>query len=427
MRFCGYKSVPMSTLHSAILCTVLVIGVSERAPAEDWPQFRGPTGQGLSAATGVPVEWDAEKNVAWKVEVPGKGWSSPVLAEGKLYLTTAVEASGGATSLRALCLDADGGKVLWDVEVFRREAAQVGTIHKKNSPASATPIVTGDRLYVHFGYLGTAALDLAGKVLWKQESLKFPPVHGNGGSPALVGDVLVFNCDGASDPFVAALDAKTGDVKWKTPRNTKVRSPFSVSTPLAIEVGDKTQVISPGSGFVGAYDPADGRELWRVHYGEGYSVIPRPVFAHGLIVVSSGYDSPVVYAIRPEGASGDATKTHVAWQNRKAGPNTPSPLVVGDELYLISDGGIATCSDVHTGKVHWTERLDGNYSASPVFADGRVYYQTEDGVGYVVKAAKEYELLAENDLGERSLASYAVTNGALFIRTDRHLWKIAVR
>jgi outer membrane protein assembly factor BamB len=278
--------------------------------------------------------------------------------------------------------------------------------------------------------MGTAALDLAGKVLWRQTSLKYPPVHGNGGSPALVGEpgkqLLVFNCDGGKDPFMAALDAQTGDVRWKTPRSVKSKAPFSFSTPLAIEEGGRTQIVSPASGFVGGYDPADGRELWRVLYGQGYSVVPRPAFAHGLLYVSSGFDSAVLYAIRPQAAKGDVSKSHVAWTIRKGAPNTPSPLVAGDELYMISDGGIVTCADARSGKVHWTERLPGGkFSASPVFADGRVYFQNEEGDGFVLKAGKKYELLAENELGERSLASYAVADGALFIRTEKHLWKIA--
>ena len=396
-----------------------------RAAAADWPEFRGPTGQGLSDAKNVPVEWDEKTNVAWKVPVPGKGWSSPVLAGGRIYLTAAVT-EGDATVLRAICLDAADGKSVWDVEVFRPDPKAVQAIHSKNSPASATPVVAGDRVYAHFGHMGTAALDLSGKVVWRQESLKFSPVHGNGGSPALVnGDTLVFSCDGVPDPFLAALDAKTGDVKWKTPRKAPTQRPFSFATPLAIEVGGKTQVISPASGMTAAYDPATGRELWRVLTGTGYSVIPRPAFAHGLLFVSSGYDAAVLYAIKPEGAAGDASKTHVAWQTGKGAPNTPSAVVVENEVYFVADNGIATCADARTGKVHWSDRLEGEFSASPVAAEGRVYFQNEEGVGFVVRASTSFELLAENDLGERSLASYAVTDGALFIRTEKHLWKIA--
>lgn len=408
---------------AGIWVCMVALGCASLAGAEDWPQFRGPTGQGLSAATGVPVEWSQSKNVAWKKEIPGSGWSSPVLMGGKVYLTSAVSA-GGPLSLHAMCLDESDGKTLWDTEVFKPDPADAKRMHAKNSPASPTPIVTADRIYVHFGHLGTAALDLSGKVLWRQTSLKYPPVHGNGGSPLLLGDTLCFNCDGSSNPFIVALDAKSGEVKWKTPRNVAVRKSFSYCTPLAIELNGATQIISPGSGLVGAYDPATGHELWRVTYGDGYSVVPRPVYSHGLLFLSSGFDSPVMYAIKADGAKGDATASHVAWKSRKGAPNTPSALVVGDELYTVSDPGIATCADAVTGTVHWTHRFDGQFSASPVFAEGKIYFQTEAGVGFVIKAGKEFEQLAENDLGEPSLASYAVSDGALFIRTDKHLWKI---
>jgi outer membrane protein assembly factor BamB len=199
---------------------------------------------------------------------------------------------------------------------------------------------------------------------------------------------------------------------------------FSFSTPLAIRVDGATQIVSAASGFVAAYDPADGQEIWRVGYGEGYSVVPRPIFSHDLLIVSSGFDSPVLYAIKPAGAKDDVTATHVEWKLRKGAPCTPSVLVAGDELYSISDSGTATCADVRTGQVHWSHHLAGNFSASPVSADGRIYFQTEEGVGFVVKAAKTFEQLAENDLAERSLASYAVTDNTLFIRTESHLWRI---
>lgn len=413
-------------LH-VIACLLALVAARVVIAAADWPEFRGPTGQGLSEAKNVPVGWDESKNVAWKVPLKGKGWSSPVLANGRIYLTTAVT-DGSATVLRVLCLDAADGKTVWDTEVLRPDPAAAKIVHPKNSPASATPLVAGDRVYAHFGHLGTAALDLAGKVVWRQESLKFSPVHGNGGSPALVnGDTLVFSCDGAPDPFLAALDVRSGDVKWKTPRNAPTERPFSFATPLAIEVGGQTQVVCPASGMTAAYDPETGKEIWRVLTGTGYSVIPRPAYGHGLLFVSSGYDAAVLYAIKPEGAAGDATKTHVAWQTGKGAPNTPSALVVGNEVYFVADNGIATCADARTGKVHWSERLEGEFSASPVSAEGRVYFQNEEGVGFVVRASTSFELLSENDLGERSLASYAVTDGALFIRTEKHLWKIAAK
>ena len=393
------------------------------AAKAEWPQFRGPAGQGISDAVNIPVEWNATTHIAWKVALPGRGWSSPVLASGRLYLTTAIDAA--ETTLHALCLDAADGHTLWDAEVFEPDPASVRAIHAKNSPASSTPIVAGERLYVHFGHMGTAALDLSGKVLWRQNALKYQPVHGAGGSPILVGETLVVSCDGERDPFVAALDAATGAIRWKTPRNSPAKKQFSFSTPLAIEVGGVRQIVSPGSGFVGGYDVRDGREVWRVGYGEGYSVVPRPVFSHGLLFVSSSFDAPVLYAIRPDGASGDVTATNIAWTIRKGAPHTASPLILGDEIYFVSDAGIATCADARTGEVHWSERLGGNFSASPIAAEGRIYFQNEAGVGYVVNAAPKFELLATNDLAERSLASFAVADGALFIRTEKHLWKIA--
>ena len=343
----------------------------------------------------------------------------------RFYLTTAIGGESGAElKLHALCLDAASGQTLWDTEVFQPDAAAAQAMHRKNSPASATPIVTGERLYVHFGHMGTAALDLAGKVVWKQTELKYPPVHGSGGSPALVGDALVFSCDGERDPFIVALDSTTGAIRWKTPRNSPAKKQFSFSTPLSITVGGVPEIISPGPGFVGAYAVKDGREIWRVGYGEGYSVVPRPVFAHGLLYVSSSFDSAVLYAIRPEGATGDATATNVAWTSRKAAPHTASTVVVGDEIYFVSDAGIATCADAKTGEVYWSERLGGGFSASPVVAEGRIYFQNEAGAGFVVKAAKKYELLATNDLAERSLASYAIADGAIFIRTEKQLWQV---
>jgi outer membrane protein assembly factor BamB len=392
---------------------------------ENWPEFRGPTGQGTSSARNVPVHWSATSNVVWKTAVPGEGWSSPVIVAGRIYLTSAVPPAGGGTpTLHALCVDATTGKILWDTEVFKPESNATSQFHKKNSHASPTPIVSGDRLYVHFGHMGTAALDLKGKVLWRQTQLKYSPMHGNGGSPALVGEQLIINCDGTADPFVAALNAATGEVHWKTLRQTTSQRPFSFSTPLAIEADGRTQIISPASGFVASYDPKDGRELWRARYGDGFSVVPRPSFAHGLIFVSSSFMRPVLYAIRAAGAKGDVTASHIAWSYAKGIPNTSSPLVVGDEVYFVSDIGIATCLAARTGALHWSERLGGDFSASPVFADGRLYFQNETGVGYVLALGKTYRPLAQNDLGERTLASPAVLDGALILRSQSHLWRI---
>jgi len=406
----------------ALSAGTILLSVASSNGAGHWPEFRGPTGQGHAATARLPLEWSDTRNIAWKQAIPGRGWSSPALQDGRVFLTTAVGGNGGSTlSLRALCLDEASGKIFWDVEVFG--GRQPTGIHLKNSHASPTPLVAGDRVYVHFGHQGTACLDLEGKVLWRQTSLSYPPVHGSGGSPILVGDALIFSCDGGRDPFVVALDKSTGKVLWKTKRITSAKKTFSFSTPLLITVSGQAQVISPGSGVVCAFDPRSGRELWRVRYGEGYSVVPRPVFGHGMLFIATGFDTPTVMAIRPDG-KGDVTATHVVWTLKKSAPNTPSLLLAGDELYMVSDGGIASCVDAQTGRVHWQERIGGNYSASPIYANGRIYFQNEEGTGVVVKAGREFEKLASNALGERTLASYAASDRALFIRAEQHLYKV---
>jgi outer membrane protein assembly factor BamB len=392
--------------------------------ASDWPQFRGPNGDGVSDATNVPVEWSTSENVAWKSAIPGEGWSSPVLVDGKLYLTTAVAGEDEeAVSLRAICLDAADGRIVWNVEALSADPKEAAKVHTKNRRASSTPVLDGGRLFVHFGHLGTAALDLNGQVLWQQQKVKYSPVHGNGGSPALVDGLLVFSCDGAADPFVAALDQSNGEERWRTPRNTTASKTFSFSTPIVIPVDGAQQVISAGSGFVGAYDPHDGREIWRVAYGEGYSVVPRPVFAGGLLYVATGFNRARLLAIDPTSANRGA-KDAVVWSYERGVSLTPSLLVVGNEVYFVADNGVASCLDARTGKLHWTERVEGGFSASPVFADGKVYFVNEAGVTYVVNADTTYELLATNDLDEETLASPAVMDGAIFLRTAEHLWRI---
>jgi outer membrane protein assembly factor BamB len=410
----------------ALSSLTLVLAAPASESGDSWPEFRGPTGQGLVAGAKLPTEWGPDKNVAWSEELPGKGWSSPVILDGRIYLTTAVPLERGPRdqSLRALCVEAKTGKILWDVEVFKQDGSKAPNIQAKNSHASPTPIVDAKakRLYVHFGHMGTARLDLDGNVEWTQTELRYAPVHGNGGSPVLSDGLLVFSIDGTDKQCVVALDAADGKVKWQTDRNSKASKKFSFSTPLVIEVDGKKQVISPGSDVVCAYDLKSGDEIWRVVY-DGYSVTPRPVFAHGMVYVCTSFNSSSLLAIKPDG-KGDVTKTHVAWTARKNVPHTSSLLISGDELYMVADSGIASCLDAKTGEVHWQERLGGGFSASPILADGKVYFLSEDGVGHVIKAGTKFERVAKNELKERTLASYAVADGALFVRSETKLFRI---
>ena len=386
--------------------------------AAQWPEFRGPLAQGHSDERGLPVEWSETKNVAWKVPVPGLGWSTPVVANGKVWLTTAVEQRG--YSLRALAFDAATGKEIVNVEVFkiptdRRE------LNPKNSWASPTPVIDGDRVYVHFGADGTAALSHSGDIIWKNR-FEYQSQHGAGGSPIVYGDLLIFSCDGSDAAFVIALDKHTGKTKWKSNRGYPADQAYT--TPLVIRVGDQDQLISVGAFRARAYEPMTGKEIWRVRYDEGFSNVPRPIFAHGLVYITTGFQQPELLAVRPDG-TGDVTKTHVAWSLKRGAPLTPSPIVVGNELYVVTDGGIASCIDAKTGSVIWQSRLGGTYSASPVYADGRLYFPAEQGVTTVIAPGREARRLATNRLEGGHLASMAVAGGAFFLRTDSSLYRIS--
>ena len=400
-----------------LACANFAAAQTSSSATEDWPQFRGPDGQGHSVERGLPLEWGEARNVRWKSPIAGLGWSSPVVANGKVWLTSAVEQRG--ISLRAIAFDADTGKEVVNVEVFKIPTDR-RDINPKNSWASPTPIIDGDRVYVHFGADGTAALSSSGEILWKNR-FEYQSQHGAGGSPVVYGDLLIFSCDGSDAAFVIALDKLTGKTKWKT--NRGYPSDQAYTTPLVIRVGDRDQLISVGAFRARAYEPQTGKEIWRVRYDEGFSNVPRPIFAQGLVVIATGFQQPELLAVRPDG-TGDVTKTHIAWSLKRGAPLTPSPLAVGDELYVVNDGGIASCIDARTGAVIWQQRLGGTYSASPVFADGRIYFLAEQGVTTVIAPGRDFRRLATNQLDGGLLASMAISSGSMFLRTDSHLYRI---
>jgi outer membrane protein assembly factor BamB len=341
-----------------------------------------------------------------------------VVSGGLVWLTTAFEAQDPA-SLHVLAFDAKTGKQILNVELFTVPIDPL--LNPKNSYATPTPILEGDRVYVHFGADGTAALTTAGDIIWKTR-LPYKPFHGQGGSPVLYRDLLIISCDGDDDGYVVALDKTTGEIRWKTPRPQP--STQAYSTPLVIRVGDQDQVVSTGGYGAAAYDPMSGREIWRVRYPDGYSNVPRPVYGHGLVYLATGLQHPSLLAVRPDGV-GDVTGTHIAWRLERGVPVTPSPLLVGDELYIVSDIGVATCMDAETGKIHWQQRLGDNHSASPVFADGRIYFLNEQGVMNVLAPGKKFRKLATNSLDGLTLASPAISGGAIYLRSSKHLYRIS--
>ena len=342
-----------------------------------------------------------------------------------MWLTTVVETKERRRLLgvaRALAFDVATGRELVNVEVFRLDDA--GVINPKNSRASPTPIVDGDRVYVHFGADGTAALTTSGEILWTTH-LRYESQHGNGGSPTLYRDLLIVNCDGnGGDAYVVALDTATGKTRWKTSRRRPGRSGVFHAARHYRRRSD--QLVSVGAYRAAAYEPLTGQEIWRVSYGDGFSNVPRPVFGQGLVFIATGFQTPSLIAVRPDG-TGDVTRTHVAWTTSRGAPYTPSPLLVGNDLYYVSDTGVLSLADATSGQVLWQQRLGGNYSASPVLADGRIYFQSEEGMTTVIAPGREFRRLAINRLDGAMLASMAVSQASLFMRTHTHLYRIAER
>jgi WD40 repeat protein len=402
---------------------VSAASVTRPAAADDWNQFRGPTADGRAGSPALPRSWSETENVRWKTPIPGKAWASPVAADGRIWLANATE---DGTRLSALCVDAETGRVLHDLTLF--EIAEPAFCHPYNSPASPTPVISGGRVFVHFGSAGTACLDAAsGEIIWKRQDLPCDHHRGPGSSPIPWRDRLFLNFDGVDQQYVVALDQTTGKTLWKTDRDIDYGSDDgdmkkAYGTPAVIEHDGRPMLVSPAAVATVAYDPATGAELWKVYHG-GYNSAARPLAAGGLVIVTtSGGDN--VVAIRP-GGSGDVTKTHVAWKFKKSAPTRPSQAVVGDHLYLVSDTGVFSCVELATGRIAWQERRSGRHSASPVESGGLLWWCDEDGTTVVTKATPErFELLAENKLDAGCMASPAVVGDDLVIRTKTHLYRI---
>ncbi len=383
--------------------------------SQDWPEFRGPTGQGHSDERGLPLMWSETKNVRWKVAIPGRGWSSPAIQGDRIWLTTATDEG---KSLRAISLDRNTGAILQNVEVFRLKS--LGNLNSKNSQASPTPVLEGDRVYLHFGAYGTACITQSGEVVWKTRLDYDNGQHGPGGSPVIYDNLLILSCDGQDVQYVVALDKLTGKVRWK-----KLREGYQAyTTPLVVRLPAGDQVISPGAFRAVSYEPRTGKELWQVRYGDGFSNVPRPVYGNGLVFICTGFQQPSLLAVRLDGR-GDVTKSHIAWTLKRGVSLTPSPLLVGDELYMVSDNGVASCIDAKTGAPYWQVRLGGNHSASPIYADGRIYFLSEEGESVVIAPGKEFKALAKNQLDGPTLASMAVSNGSIFVRSQTHLYRLS--
>lgn len=433
-------------IHSGALL-ILPLVVSTTTMADDWPQFRGPRGQGHSDATGLPLEWSEAENVAWKTPVEGCGWSSPVVVGSEVWMTTAVPRLATADeseqhlaslpvpvsnpvvarslTLKAVCVDRVSGRLLRSVPLF--EVDEPMHICSVNSFASPTPVGEPGRLFCDFGAAGTACLDTAtGKILWKRR-LAIEHQVGPGSSPIPHDDLLVLVRDGCDVQYVTALNKLTGETVWKTDRpgidTDYIPYKKAFSTPLVVSVAGKRQMIVLGARWLVSYNPASGEPIWWVDTGPSFSNVSRPVFGQGLVFICTAYGRSQLLAV-DVGGQGDVTDTHIAWTDGKQAPKRSSPLLVGDELYTISDKGVATCRDALSGEVYWSERILGDCSASGVFADGRIYFFGEDGRSAVLAPGRQFALLAENQIAGRVMASAAMVDRAIFLRTDTHLYRI---
>lgn len=410
----------------ALLAIVVGGGNAIAAPPPEWPGFRG-AGQGVSTERGLPERWSATENIAWRAAVPGVGWSSPIVAGERVFVTTAAE---DGVSCRVLAFDRRKGTLLWNAEALRQAPTRK---ERMNSFATPTPVTDGDRVYAVCGEGGVAALSMDGRVVWTNAEHPFYSQHGLGSSPVLVDGLLVQPRDGSSDgedktlgwqkpwdrSYLLAIDTRTGRTRY---RGSRGLSRIAHVTPVVATVDGKPQVVSPAGDVVQGFEPATGRLLWTARsVGEG--VVPTPVVAGDLVVTASGFGDPTLRAFRL-GGTDDVTASHLAWEQKKAVPMISSPVLAGGLLFVVKENGVASAIEPATGAFVWQERLPGSYSASPVTADGKLYFLSEDCETSIVAADRTFRLVGSSRLPGRCQASMAVAGGRLFIRTDTELYAI---
>ena len=424
------------------LVLAALIALRLGAAETNWPEFRGPQGNGIATSTNLPLQWSEKQNVKWNTPIHGKAWSSPVIWGRQVWLTTATP---DGHELFAVCVDRDTGKVVRDLKLF--DVAKPQYCHPFNSYASPTPAIEAGRIYVTFGAPGTACLDTqTGKVLWTRLDIECNHFRGAGSSPILYSNLFFLNFDGSDHQFVLALDKQTGRTVWEKKRsidyqdlgpngkpeqNGDYRKAFATCQVATFD--GRPTLLSQGSRALYAYDPPSGNELWRLEERSSYSGSTRPLTGHGLIFVPAGFGSAAVLVIRPgkpgevldtKTPGSDATQLQLVWKTKQNAPKKPSLLLLGDLLFAIDDNGVATCWEAMTGKVLWSERLGEHYSASPLAAAGRIYLCSEEGKTTVIAARREFKKLAVNELGDGFMATPAISGDALFLRSQSQLYRL---
>ncbi len=397
-----------------------------------WPQFRGPSGQGYSAADKLPDSWSETENVQWKVPIHGRGWSSPVVADQRVWLTTATE---DGRQLSAICLDVVTGEMLFDSILFTVEEPQFA--HKFNSYASPTPVLDGGKAYITFGSEGTACLDAnTFEVLWRRTDIECNHFRGAGSSPIVFGGLLIMNFDGSDHQFVTALDKLTGRTVWHTKRSIDFQDlnekglpdrdgdwRKGFSTPHITNTGGRPALLSIGSMGLYAYEPLTGRELWRVESRVGHSASTRPTIAGDRIVYCTGFSKGELWCVNPGGV-GNVSDSHVLWKLKRSVPNKPSLIYDSNTIFMIHDGGVASCVDIESGKPVWQERIGGNYSASPLLHRGTIYFFSEEGKTTLIDASREFAIKSVSHLDDGFMASPAVVDSSLILRSKTSVYRI---
>jgi len=402
--------------------------VPQTATAENWPGFRGPGRQGISNEKNLPTQWNETSNIVWKTAIAGIGWSSPIVFGDRIFVTTATDEGA---SFRLLCLDRKTGAVLWDRQVLRQKPG-----HKQvfNSYASSTPVTDGKNVYIVAFDGSIAAVSMEGETVWMYRDFEYFSEHGLGVSPILYKELLIVAFDPSSSgadsklgwqkpwdkAVILALDKKTGKVRWEGKRGL---SQIAHVSPQILSVGGKDQLISSAGNAIQGFDPDTGERIWTVS-SPGEGVVPSVVVGESLIFTASGFGDPAIRVVRA-GGKGDVTKTHVAWESAEDVPKIPSMLYARPYLYLVTEAGVAKCFKAATGEVLWRERLGDRYSASPVWADGKIYFLSDKGTTTVIQEGAEFNVLAKNELDETCKASPAISQRNIFIRSEKHLYCIS--
>ena len=410
-------------------CILLLITVASCVVIEaneQWSQFRGHYGNGIIKSTSAPINWSENTNIDWKTPIHDRGWSSPVIWNDQIWMTTATK---DGNKMYAICVNKLSGKIEHDLHVFDVKSPQA--ITNENTYASPTPVVEEGRVYVHFGTYGTACISTKdGQILWKRRDLNCDHEIGAGpaSSPFIYNNFLIFNVDGRDVQYVIALNKETGKTAWKTNRSVdfsdvQVNQRKAYGTPFIIPRGNSNQMVSIGAKGVYSYDPENGKELWKAEH-RGWSIAPRPVYGEGLVFTMIDRDRPEMWAINPNG-SGDITETHIEWKETKRMPPRASPIIIKGLLFVVDRNGYISCIEAKTGKSIWQKRVKGRFSASPILANNLIYFFNEDTVCTIIKPTRELEIVAENKLSDDKLmATPAFDENSIYIRTEKNLTRI---